>query len=73
MNLKLTPLRGTIVPLIKVNHSILISSTIAMNVNLINEAVFYGELGYIVVPYYWKSNQLDLYLYNGDHQHFDFS
>lgn len=58
---------------LKVNNSILVSSTIAMNVNLINEAVFYGELGYIVVPYYWKSNQLDLYLYNGDHQHFDFS
>ncbi|MCI9131491.1 Gfo/Idh/MocA family protein [Thomasclavelia cocleata] len=58
---------------LKVNNSILVSSTIAMNVNLINEAVFYGELGYIVVPYYWKSNQLDLYLYNGEHQHFDFS
>lgn len=57
---------------LKINNSILVSSTIAMNVNLINEAVFYGELGYIVVPNYWKSNQLDLYLYNGVHQYFDF-
>lgn len=57
---------------LKVNNSILVSSTISMNVNLINEAVFYGELGYIIVPNYWKSNQLDLYLYNGVHQHFDF-
>ena len=38
-----------------------------MNVALKNEAVFYGELGYIVVPNYWKSNQLDLYLDDGSH------
>ena len=42
---------------LKINNSILASSTIAMNVALKNEAVFYGELGYIVVPIYWKSNQ----------------
>ena len=33
---------------------------------------FYGELGYIVVPNYWKSNQLDLYLDDGSHSHYDF-
>lgn len=57
---------------LKINDTILVSSTISMNVGLKNEAVFYGDLGYIVVPYYWKSNQLDIYFNNGDHQHFDF-
>lgn len=57
---------------LKINNSILASSTIAMNVALKNEAVFYGELGYIVVPNYWKSNQLDLYLDDGSHSHYDF-
>lgn len=57
---------------LKINNSILASSTIAMNVTLKNEAVFYGELGYIVVPNYWKSNQLDLYLDDGSHSHYDF-
>lgn len=54
------------------NDSILASSTIAMNVTLKNEAVFYGEKGYIVVDHFWKSRQCDLYLYDGTHQHFDF-
>lgn len=57
---------------LKINQSILVSSTIAMNVPLRNEAVFYGDLGYIVVDHFWKAKQLDLYLYNGIHQHFDF-
>lgn len=57
---------------LKMNDTILVSSTISMNVGLKNEAVFYGDLGYIVVPYYWKSNQLDIYFNNGEHQHFDF-
>ena len=46
------------------NKHILVSSTIAMNVGLKNEAVFYGEKGYIVVPHYWKANQLHIYLNN---------
>ena len=55
-----------------VNDSILVSSTIAMNVPLNNEAVFYGDKGQIRVPDYWKSNQLDLRLYDGTTEHFDF-
>lgn len=54
------------------NNQILVSSTIAMNVPLQNEAVFYGEKGYIVVKDYWKAKGLDLYLHDGLHQHFDF-
>lgn len=57
---------------LNVNDTILVSSTISMNVGLKNEAVFYGDLGYIVVPNYWKSNQFDIYFNNGEHQHFDF-
>lgn len=57
---------------LKMNDRILVSSTIAMNVALKNEAVFYGEKGYIVIPNYWKSNQLDIYFNDGQHQHFDF-
>ena len=53
---------------LKINNSILASSTIAMNVALKNEAVFYGELGYIVVPNYWKSNQLE-FVYEIEHIH----
>lgn len=55
-----------------INQNILVSSTIAMNVPLKNEAVFYGDFGYIVVDHFWKAHQLDLYLYDGTHQHFDF-
>lgn len=55
-----------------INETTLVSSTISMNVSLKNEAVFYGELGHIVVPYYWKSKQLDIYFNTGEHQHFDF-
>ncbi len=55
-----------------VNDSILVSSTIAMNVPLDNEAVFYGEKGQIRVPNYWKSDQLDLIGYDGTSTHFDF-
>lgn len=54
------------------NNKILVSSTIAMNVPLQNEAVFYGDLGYIVVPNFWKAKGLDLYLHDGTHLHFDF-
>ena len=57
---------------LKLNNNILVSSTIAMNALLKNEAVFYGELGYLVIPNFWKANQLDLYLHTGIHQHFDF-
>lgn len=57
---------------LKLNNQILVSSTIAMNVALKNEAVFYGEKGYIVVPYYWKANQLDVYLNNGEILHYNF-
>lgn len=55
-----------------INDHILVSSTIAMNVALKNEAVFYGDKGYIVVPNYWKSHHLDLFLHNGETKHFDF-
>lgn len=55
-----------------VNDSALVSSTIAMNVPLNNEAVFYGEKGQIRVPNYWKSCQLELTMYDGTSTHFDF-
>lgn len=54
------------------DHRILVSSTIAMSVGLKNEAVFYGEKGYIVIPNFWKSNQLDIYVNNQDVKHFYF-
>lgn len=57
---------------LKINHQILVSSTIAMNVALKNEAVFYGDKGYIVIPNYWKSSELDIYFHNGQSEHFDF-
>lgn len=57
---------------LKMNHQILVSSTIAMNVPLKNEAVFYGDKGYIVIPNYWKSNHLDIYFHNGETKHYDF-
>lgn len=57
---------------LNIDNKILASSTIAMNVALKNEAVFYGEKGYIIVNSYWKAKQLDLYLHDGTHQHFDF-
>lgn len=57
---------------LNLNQKILVSSTIAMNAGLKNEAVFYGDKGYIVVPYFWKSNQLDVYLHNGETLHFNF-
>ena len=57
---------------LKVNQDILVSSTIAMNVELKNEAVIYGELGYIVIPYYWKAKGLELHLHNQDVKYFDF-
>lgn len=57
---------------LKLNNKILVSSTIAMNVALKNEAVFYGDKGYIVVPYYWKANQLDVYLNNDEILHYNF-
>ncbi|KXU52270.1 oxidoreductase, NAD-binding domain protein [Candidatus Stoquefichus sp. KLE1796] len=57
---------------LKVNHEILVSATIAMNVELKNEAVFYGELGYIVVPYFWKSKGLELHIHGQETQYFDY-
>lgn len=45
---------------LKLNQEILVSSTIAMNVPLKNEAVFYGENGYMTIPNYWKSDHLIL-------------
>lgn len=50
---------------LKLNNNILVSSTIAMNVELKNEAVFYGDEGYIVVPYFWKSKGLELHKKDG--------
>lgn len=57
---------------LKINNHILVSSTIAMNVPLKNESVFYGDKGYIVIPNYWKSSQMDIYFHNGETKHFDF-
>lgn len=57
---------------VKVNDEILVASTITMNVPLKNEAVFYGENGSIVVPNFWKSNQLDLYDNLGNRTHFEY-
>lgn len=54
------------------NQEILVSSTIAMNVATKNEAVFYGEHGYIVVPNFWKSNQFDIVMNDGQNYHFNF-
>lgn len=57
---------------LNLNQNMIVASTIAMNVPLQNEAVFYGEKGYIVVPEYWKARECHLYLYNGEHQVFEF-
>lgn len=57
---------------LKLNNNILVSSTIAMNVELKNEAVFYGEDGYIVVPYFWKSKGLELHRKDGVIEYFDY-
>lgn len=57
---------------LKLDNRILVSSTIAMNVALKNEAVFYGEKGYIVVDHYWKSRMFDVYLNDGTHKHYDY-
>lgn len=54
------------------NDKILVSSTIAMNVGLKNEAVFYGKKGYIVVPNYWKSNQFNIHFHHQGEKHFSF-
>ena len=58
--------------LLNIDHHLIASSTISMNVGLKNEAVFYGEKGYIVVDHYWKAKQCDVYLNDGTHNHFDF-
>ena len=54
------------------DRKILVSSTIAMNVATRNEAIFYGEKGYIAVTNYWKSNQFDVVLNDGKTYHFNF-
>lgn len=57
---------------LKMNQDILVSSTIAMNVELKNEAVIYGELGYLVIPYFWKARGFELHLHQQAIQYFDF-
>lgn len=54
------------------NQKVLVSSTIAMNVPTKNEAVFYGDLGYITVENFWKSNQFDVVFNNGQSSHYSF-
>lgn len=55
-----------------VDNDILVSSTIAMNVPLVNEAVFYGDQGYITVPNYWKSDRLTVTLSGGTCKTYEF-
>lgn len=43
------------------NNHILASSTISMSVPLKNELVVYGTRGYIVVPYFWRANRIEVY------------
>lgn len=57
---------------LKLNDSILVSSTIAMNVALKNEAVIYGEKGYIEIPNYWKANGFTLHLHDQEPIRYDF-
>lgn len=57
---------------LKLDNQILVSSTIAMNVSLKNGAVFYGEKGYIFVDHYWKSRKVELHLYDGTEECFEF-
>lgn len=57
---------------LKVNDNILVSSTIAMNVGLKNEAVIYGDLGYIVIDHFWKSRHFDLILNDGTKEHYEY-
>lgn len=57
---------------LKLNNKILVSSTIAMNVGLKNEAVFYGDKGYIIVDHYWKSRRFEVYLNEGTHQCYEY-
>lgn len=57
---------------LQMNQSLLCASTIAMNVDLNNQAIIYGEKGKIIIDHYWKSRFFDLYLYDGVHQHFDY-
>ncbi|MCF0114078.1 MAG: Gfo/Idh/MocA family oxidoreductase, partial [Erysipelotrichaceae bacterium] len=46
------------------NDKIMVTSTIAMNAPLVNEAVFYGDKGLIRVPNYWKAKEVILEVYN---------
>lgn len=46
------------------NNKTLISSTIAMNVPLENQAVFYGTKGYLKIPNFWKSDSLSVTIDN---------
>lgn len=57
---------------LKVNDHILVSSTIAMNVGLKNEAVIYGDLGYIVIDHFWKSRHFELILNDGTKKEYDY-
>lgn len=56
------------------NNEIACSSTIVMNSSLKNEAVIYGENGYIEIPLYWKAREFSIHLNDGhiDHYHFDY-
>ncbi len=54
------------------NNDILVSSTISMETPLQNEAVFYGDKGYIVIPNYWKSREVKVYLHDGTYTYYPF-
>ncbi len=57
---------------LNINNTTLATSSIIMNTVLKNEAVFYGTKGYIVVPYYWKSQELHIYMNDGNYEHFKY-
>ena len=57
-----------------INKKISCSSTIIMNSSLKNEAVIYGEKGYIEIPYYWKARDFSVHYNDGqiENYHFDY-
>lgn len=48
-----------------INDTILVSSTIAMNISLRNHTIIYGTNGYIEIPNHWKSNHCIVYAPDG--------
>ncbi len=55
------------------NEEILVSSTISMEIPLQNEAVIYGDKGYIAIPNYWKSREVFVTMHDGNSMHYPFN